>query len=97
MEHSIFPINFGVTQQTIPPPDGGETAVMVLIVRDVGPVLPGGQALGGDTFKVVFGLDDWAQFQRAVADPEGEAARNAARSKIVLAPNGLANRIRPKQ
>lgn len=51
----------------------------------------------GPVVTVVFGAADWDLFRKAVADPEGEAARNAARSKIVLASNGMANRLRPKQ
>jgi hypothetical protein len=33
---------------------------------------------------VTFGEQDWAAFQRYVADPAGETARAEARAKIVL-------------
>ncbi len=99
MEITVYPAQFGIQPAKMVTP-AGEVDVVRVQIQDAGPTLagPGGPVrLPGPVVTVVFGKDDWEQFVRAVADPEGEAARAQARSKIMLAPNGMANRIRPKQ
>ena len=81
-EHTYFPRTFGVAPGMSPNAEGGQTPIMGMTFLDT----------GGDVVKILFGLDDWAAFQRAVADhvkfaEKGRAQRaaNEARSKIVLA------------
>ena len=81
-EHTYFPRTFGVSPGMSPNAEGGQTPVMTMTFLDV----------GGDVIRIVFGLDDFAAYQRAIADHEAfareaKAQREAldARSRIVLA------------
>lgn len=99
MEITAYPINWGIQAAKVTTPQG-DIDVIRVNVQDAGPTLVGPQGqvqLPGTMFTLVFTLEAWESFQRTVADPEGEAVKAQARSKIVLAPNGMANRLRPKQ
>ena len=81
-EHTYFPRTFGVAPAMSPGAEG-PVAVMQMTFLDV----------GGDVVRILFGLDDWGPFQRAVADhvefakeAKAQALAAAAREKILLAP-----------
>ena len=87
MEFLVYPRGFAILPAKIPvaAPGTSEDAMTVVALDS-----------GGSAVKLVFGLDDWAQFQRAVADPEAFAAGAAARAKIVTA-GGLAPSVRERK
>lgn len=78
MEITVFPQGFNVqptqVMGTTGPIDG-----MTLMIIDA----------GGTAIKFSFPMEAWEQFQRFIADPEGETARSLARASII-GPNGLA-------
>jgi hypothetical protein len=86
MEIIVYPTQFGIQHATVQTPQGDLDVVRV-----------NAQDAGGTMIALIFTLPAWEAFRRLAEDPEGESARAEARSKIVLAPNGMANRLRPKQ
>ncbi len=86
MEFLVYPRGFAILKTTLPVAAGGQEDAMTVVALDQ----------GGSAVKLVFSLDDWAQFQRAVADPEAFAAGAAARAKIVTA-GGLAPTVRERK
>lgn len=86
MEFRVFPAGFTLTPIKLPQQDGSLVDAMQLTVVDV----------SGTPFHIAFAGADWEMFQRAVSDPEGEAARAAARAKI-LPVNGRAPNIRMRK
>lgn len=82
MEFRVFPAGFNILPVKIPGPDGQTVDAMQLSIVDV----------SGTPVHFVFGGGDWDLFQRAVADPAGEAERQQARSRILapgIAPAGV--------
>ena len=86
MEHVVYPLRFGVEKSLTSVISGGETETMTVTFLDT----------NRDVVKVIFGLDDWAGFQRWVSDHEAEKAKQAEEQKaavaraMLLAPGGMA-------
>lgn len=81
MEIVVYPTGFNVQPTKVDTPAGPVDAMQLLILD-----------AGGTSVKFAFPLEAWEQFQRFIADPEGETARAQARAKIV-GPDGFAASI----
>ncbi len=89
MEFAVTPAGFNIARIPAVGPDGqtGDTVTKLLVVD-----------LSGIVTSVMFPNEvSWQEFQRYVADPEGETARQQARAKIVqgMAPNIRGNGGQP--
>lgn len=87
MEFCVFPAGFNVVPLKLSQPDGTTVDAVQVTILDV----------TQQPVHITFAGADWEMFQRAVADPVGEAEREAARARIVRA-GGLAptvGQIRP--
>lgn len=82
MEITVFPQGFNIQPTVVQLPTGPVDAIQLVLLD-----------ASGIAVKAAFPAEAWVQFQRFVADPEGEAARAEARAKII-APNGLAPSIK---
>lgn len=78
MEIGVHQRGFSVQPAKIPTPAGLVDGMRFTIVDHSGIVV-----------HATFGLSDWAEFQKFVANPEAETAAAAARAKIAL-PGGMA-------
>lgn len=79
MEFRVFPAGFSIVPVKLNQPDGTIVEAVQVTVVDV----------TQQPVHMTFAGTDWEMFQRAVADPVGEAEREAARARIVRA-HGLA-------
>lgn len=85
MEILVYPRGFTILNAKIPQQSGEPADAMTVVIIDA----------GGTAVKAIFGMQDWANFQEAVADPAGFAARAKARSRII-APGGMAPSLKTK-
>lgn len=85
MEIGVHPRGFSVQPAVIPTPTGPVEGMRFTIVDQTGIVV-----------HATFGLQDWEQFQKFIADPDGETAKASARAKIV-APNGLSPTVKDRR
>lgn len=79
MEFRVFPAGFNIVPLELSQPDGSKVQAVQVTILDV----------SQQPVHFTFAGADWELFQRAVADPVGEAERQQARSRIV-APSGMA-------
>lgn len=88
MEFRVFPAGFNIVPLKLNQPDGTVVDAVQVTILDI----------TQQPVHITFGGADWELFQRAVADPVGEAERQQARSKIVV--GGLAptlGKVRPRR
>lgn len=85
MEIGLQPRGFSVQPTKIPTPAGLVDGMRFTIVDHTGIVV-----------HATFGLQDWENFQRFVANPEAETAAATARSKIAL-PGGMAPSVKGRK
>lgn len=89
MEFRVFPAGFNIVPLKLNQPDGSVVDAVQVTILDV----------TQQPVHITFAGQDWELFQRAVADPVGEAEREAARAKIVRA-GGMAptlGELRPRR
>lgn len=85
MEFLVHPQGFAVNRRQQPGPDGHPIDVTALVMVDQ----------TGVQVSVAFAGPMWQEFQRFVADPEGEMERQQARAKL-LSPNGMSPSIKKR-
>lgn len=85
MEIGVHPHGFNVQPTKIPTPAGLVDGMRFTIVDQTGIVV-----------HATFGLRDWEQFQKFVADPEAETAAAEARAKIAV-PGGMASSVKRRK
>lgn len=86
MEIHVTPAGFNVARIQVPTPDGPVDAMRFTIMDATGVAV-----------SATFAMKDWEGFQRYVADPEAEVARQQARAKIALPVDGRAPSLKTRK
>lgn len=73
MEFRVFPRGFNIVPLKMNQPDGSTVDAVQVTILDI----------TSQPVHITFAEADWKMFQRAVADPVGEAEREAVRARIV--------------